>query len=224
MYIEIPNNVQPYWSATINNKTYIYPAGTTQDVPEEVFNLIYNLQLSEEQHVGYSAQASDMNQNDPTATDYIKNRTHWVETGHVTFAQDVTAEIGDQPVYGLCDGELVVGQTYEVIWDGNSYSCVAYAVETIGNAPAIGNGSIAGASGGNGEPFFCYFFNGKLGWGAVTGGVHTFTFSGEGEFVHKLDPKYLSDIVLTAPNGTKFTLSVKNNGEIYAYNPSSGPV
>ena len=133
----------------------------------------------------------------------------------------MTAEIGDQPVYGLCDGELVVGQTYEVIWDGNSYSCVAYAVETIGNAPAIGNGSIAGASGGNGEPFFCYFYDGKLGWGAVTGGMHTFTFSGEGEFVHKLDPKYLSDIVLTSPNGAKFTLRVRNNGEIYAYNPDA---
>lgn len=51
--------------------------------------------------------------------------------------------------------ELTIGQVYKVNWDGNDYSCTAYAFETSGGAGvAIGNeGALTGTSSEVVEPF-----------------------------------------------------------------------
>lgn len=51
--------------------------------------------------------------------------------------------------------ELTIGQVYKVNWDGNDYSCTAYAFETSGGAGvAIGNeGILTGTSSEVVEPF-----------------------------------------------------------------------
>ena len=169
--------------------------------------------------------APDWNQNDPSGAGYIKNRTHWVETAKVALVQDMAAEFsgGDAVPVGS-DIELSVGRTYEVIWDGKPYSCVAYLVGFGGQSfPAIGNASIGdpSLSGGNNEPFIAIAAPGMTIMNAKVLGKHTFTISGEKEIIHRLDAKYIE---LTSPNGTKFTLMVDDDGTLYAYNPNFGPV
>ena len=46
--------------------------------------------------------------------------------------------------------KLEKGRTYTVKFDGNTYECVAYELEGV---ICIGNATLMGMNGGNGEPF-----------------------------------------------------------------------
>lgn len=170
--------------------------------------------------------APDWNQNNPSGAGYVKNRTHWVEIGHAIFAQDVTEDFSAGNAVPLrAELELVAGRTYEVIWDGTLYSCVAYLLEFEGQSfTVLGNASVGNPtfSGGNGEPFLLNAVPEMTLVFAQVPGKHTFTISGETEIIHGLDAKYID---LTSPNGTKFTLIVDDDGYVYGYNPDlGGPV
>ena len=104
---------------------------------------------------GGGSQA-DWNQNDATASDYIKNRPFYtgdpvktvlVEESTVSFTNP-SANI----YYGAISTtiELAVGETYEVSWDGAVYECVC---ESVSGLPVIGNKSIIGAGADTSEPF-----------------------------------------------------------------------
>ena len=132
-----------------------------------------------------------------------------------------------QPVINPFNIELVEGQTYEVTWDGVLYSCVAY-IEEQTNCPAIGTGELAGASGGNGEPFCCIVFKGDVLLFANTVGAHTISMPHvKMEKIQKLDAKYLPEIgtdvkvVLTTPRGVKLYLEVDDDGQLYLNNPDA---
>lgn len=65
----------------------------------------------------------DLNQNDPTAVDFVKNRTHWIEDLIVPYAQyavDATYHRAIIEQGGLRDGE-----NYTVTWEGTRYECTA---------------------------------------------------------------------------------------------------
>ena len=105
---------------------------------------------------GSSVSTPDWNQNDATASDYIKNRPFYtgdpvetvlVEESTVSFAL-ATANM----YYGAISTtiELTVGETYEVSWDGAVYECVC---KSVSGFPVIGNMSIMGAGADTGEPF-----------------------------------------------------------------------
>lgn len=47
--VKIPDYVSPTWSCVINGKTYSYPSGTTQSVPDEVAALIANIESGQPQ-------------------------------------------------------------------------------------------------------------------------------------------------------------------------------
>lgn len=136
----------------------------------------------------------DWNQNDPTAADYVKNRTHYSENVTIQFADDVTIEIvdGQLAVGALTMDEIIEGQTYAITWDGTVYNCVAYIAEGP-NTPSLGNGELAEVSGGNGEPFFITVYNGAT-MVFANAGTHTVSITAENiEKVHKIDKKYLPD-------------------------------
>lgn len=135
------------------------------------------------------------------------------------------------PVENPFDLELVVGQTYEVTWDGVLYSCVAYTVNGTPD-PVIGNASLGGEGGGGDEPFLYVWFGGDYPslLFASTAGTHTISmpsFERTEEIIHKLDAKYLPEIgtdvkvVLTTPSGLKLCLAVDDDGRLYAYNPNA---
>ena len=100
---------------------------------------------------------------------------------------------------------LVEGDTYRVIWDGNEYDCVCHtsiAGLTIGNDVVAGAGSI-----NNGEPFFIALWEGSTVIISSEAGSHTFTVS-EIEFdIHPIDEKYL-------PNTTKYRADWNENDSL----------
>jgi hypothetical protein len=154
---------------------------------------IYASQDWVEERLSSGASKPDWSQSDETAADYIKNRTHWESVENIVFAQDVSVSI--VPEDGFMSNpfsiDIIEGQTYDVIWDGVPYSCVAYIAEGP-DTPAIGNGSIANVSGGNDEPFFCTVFEGDVMlFASDTAETHTISISSTLETVKQIDLKYL---------------------------------
>ena len=132
---------------------------------------------------------SDWNENDPTADGYIKNRPFYTgdpvekvllgETS-VEIAEDGgNVQISNVPMFDI-------GTTYYVTFNGVEYECVAYG---MWEAIVVGNGAIAGGSGGNGEPFLVvggYNFIYASEAGGHTVGISTMTPE-----IHKIDKKFL---------------------------------
>ena len=105
---------------------------------------------------GSSVSTPDWNQNDATASDYIKNRPFYtgdlaetvlVEESTVSFT-NASANIYHGAISTTI--ELAVGETYEVSWDGAVYECVC---KSVSGFTVIGNMSIMGAGADTGEPF-----------------------------------------------------------------------
>ena len=131
------------------------------------------------------------NQNDPTADDYIKGRTHWACDG--VLVDDTVIEIYDE--YGYVEDaftvDLIEGQSYTVIFNGIEYECICYDVD---GCYGIGNGNIWDCDGGNNEPFLIANYYDITAIYTIEAGPHTLRILGED--VKKLDKKYLpSDIV-----------------------------
>ena len=144
---------------------------------------------------------SDWNQNDETAADYVKNRPFYtgnpVETVLVEERTVSFAEYSGLYMAELTSTfEATVGETYKVYWDGAAYECNCVDFQHM---PAIGNLSIVGAGSDTGEPFIMAISNGE---GiairtADTSASHTFSISGFGTEIVKIDAKYLPDTIAT---------------------------
>ena len=141
----------------------------------------------------------DWNQNDETATDYIKNRPFYtgdpVET--VLIEESTVSFAGTGSFYMAqiqSNLEATVGETYKVSWDGTVYECTC--IDFSGKM-VIGNLSIVGSGSDTGEPFVIQVDNG-VGIVIVTADTsasHTFSISGFVPEVIKIDEKYLPTIL-----------------------------
>ena len=137
----------------------------------------------------------DWNQNDNTATDYIKNRPFYtgdpVET--VLVEESTVAFVEHSGIYGAefpSTFEATGGETYKITWDGTVYEC---ACSNHGGSLFIGNLSIMGDGSDTGEPFVMMVANG-IGISIATtdtASSHTFSISGIAPEVVKIDEKYL---------------------------------
>ena len=154
-------------------------------------------------------------QNDPTADDYIKNRTHWKEIKTRVLIPETSIEFANagHPVGAPFILEMQEGSTYEVTWNGNVYQCVAYIAEGP-NTPSIGNGTIASLTGGNDEPFFITVIRGDTLVFAEEAGTHTVSISSEATTWHTLDKRYLPTNLAT----TDDVQSVANKVQTVANN------
>lgn len=105
---------------------------------------------------GSSVSTPDWNQNDATASDYIKNRPFYTgDSVRTVLVEENTVSFTNPSAniyYGAISTtiELAAGETYEVSWDGAVYECVC---ESVSGSPVIGNMSIIGAGADTGEPF-----------------------------------------------------------------------
>ena len=144
---------------------------------------------------GGDVTTPDWNQNDETASDYVKNRPFYtgdpvetvlVEESVVTF----TDEGGLYQGQFLTTFEATVGETYKVYWDGTVYEC---SCVDFNNILAIGNLSIIGAGSDTGEPFFIGVYNGEEIRIATTdtSSSHTFSISGLVAPIVKIPAKYI---------------------------------
>ena len=143
----------------------------------------------------------DWNQNNDTASDYIKNRPFYegdpsetvlVEESTVSFVE------GDGGLYVSSfpsTFKATFGETYKVSWDGTVYECVC---ENVSNLPIIGNRSIASLGPDTGEPFIIFNQYGlnEVGWVSATkdtSASHTISISGFVVEVIQIPDKYISD-------------------------------
>lgn len=166
-----------------------------------------------------SSGGADWAQNDPSAKDYVKNRTHYVsrESRAVVPEQEVTTAVQNNfNIATLNDVDLDAlntlydsddDTTFDVVFDGVSYPCKW--LEQGGNRiPGFGNLAIVHSSATDtGEPF-CVTPGPKDTFviGCKVAGTHTVVVSYQQDVVHRLDPKYIGEI-------SGETLSVTGTGE-----------
>ena len=138
---------------------------------------------------------SDWNQNNETASDYIKNRPFYtgvpvetvlVEESTVSFADNDGIYAAQFPSKFI----PTVGETYKVYWDGIVYECICVDVKGM---PCLGNLSILGVGSDTGEPFAMAVYTGKgILIGTEDASVsHTISISGLVTKISKIDIKYL---------------------------------
>ena len=138
---------------------------------------------------------SDWNQNDETADDYVKGRTHWVEKKETVIIEEQTISgfFNMGSVYGQfvnLSCMLEVGNTYTVVWDGESYNCTANETDGV---EWIGHDYRNGTSGGD-IPFCLEFPNGyMLVTTESTANSHTLSVEGIASVYYKLDVGYMPD-------------------------------
>ena len=142
----------------------------------------------------------DWNQNDIAAPDYVKNRTHYEKDAVETTIIPKTTASGKLNMgvymYGTEYVDISVGESYNVIFDGILYTCIAYYSEAF-HHNAIGSDAIIGGNGGNNEPFLIgvslkYPEDGTL---VIFNDAseHTFSVSCKIKEVVKIPAKYLPD-------------------------------
>lgn len=126
-------------------------------------------------------------QNDPTADDYIKNRPFYTEgEKEAVIIPKMTVSISDftTVIYSPII-PFEVGKTYNVLWNGDSYSCVAHELNDI---PALGDFEFSSLP-------FCIAVDKNIIGGAYIGsptdGDYTVLVTSSVEVVHKIDRKYI---------------------------------
>lgn len=153
-----------------------------------------------------ASDGADWNQNDPTAKDYVKNRTHWTGTGAEVIVpeQEITATKTDAPngvalaIPKDADGDLLLKyatmqvETISVTFDTVEHQ---YKTKNTNGIPAVGNLSLINAGEDTGEPFTILAQKGpdesiSLGIICTVAGAHTIAATATG-VVHKLDQKYV---------------------------------
>ena len=155
---------------------------------------IYASQDWVEEKLNNGASKPDWSQNDQTAANYIKNRTHWKENINSIIVPEMAIEFiegGEDIIYDPFHINLIAGQTYDVTWNGTVYSCIAYMLSG-GEVSFIvlGNEFFISGENNTNEPF-CYYENGDYSYlSAQSIGNHTISISTVQNIIHKLNPKY----------------------------------
>lgn len=144
---------------------------------------------------GSGGAQANWQQNDETAPDYVKNRTHYIEQTFVELLPEF--EVNDDYI-DLYDVELftkltpnakcmvtIDGSTYEATAKHNTYN--AYEWYTIGNTDLIGEG-------GNFDldlPFGIFIDRYEENWGQCSSSISTIKIEAIGETVVKIPEIYL---------------------------------
>lgn len=154
---------------------------------------------------------SDWGQNDSTAKDYVKNRTHYVsrESKAVVPGQEITTAVqNNRNLAMLNDVDFDIlktlfnsedNTTFDVVFDGTSYQCKWLEQNGV-RIPGFGNLAIADSSlTDTGEPF-CTSLGEESGARDIlaiackVAGTHTVAVSYQYDIVHTIDPKYIKDM------------------------------
>lgn len=144
---------------------------------------------------GSSAQG-DWSQNDPTANDYIKNRTHYSETIFTEIVPETRVDLSTLIINS--DANLIEGQTYSVNYNGENYECAAASFEIEGGISFIAIGNIDGVSD---EPFVIGYISKEYEEALGMSGLVIeplddpseiiLSIAGNTEHIQKLDNKFL---------------------------------
>lgn len=161
---------------------------------------------------------SDWNQNDETALDYIKNRTHYEYSSKVVWHEGTYTTTED-------DGVAVPATSYEagfyfaenypyyVTFDNQEYVC---EFKEGDQCFELGSKSY------NGYPFYCEIsFRGTYSIRFQTAGTHTIKIEYDGIAIKKLDEQYIPDsvkpLVVHAYRGTEYDENGYEIGEVIEF-------
>ena len=176
-----------------------------------------------------SGVQSDWNQNDETAPDYVKNRTHWKESVETPILREQT--VSGQTQVTLENGFSAEGADCIVVWDGVEYNQKVKAYSSYGYY--VGNMYIAGGGEDTGEPFVVASLNVGV---SVTnmvapqdGGQHVVKVVEVQNTYHKIPSEYLEDSVYNyttdiagvadwAAELKKIENAMKTDGKLCFYN------
>ncbi len=205
--VKIPETMNPF-VVHVNNRKYVYPAGTMQEVPDEVATIIENHENATVEPIeeGGGIVHPDWNQNNPSAPDYVKNRPFW--TG------DPVESVLFDGTFGSFEAELPIeialtaGQEYTVTLDGVEYVLTAReldGVTCVGSESLFWGNEYVGT-----EPPFV--LAGSWITTVNEGEQHTLKIIGDVVTIHKLDAKYLPyDVSRALPT---FTTYIDDNDQL----------
>ena len=201
--VTIPNYTRPNWICSINGHRYCYPAGSTQEVPDEVAQLI-----------------EDQQEQWPVPAPVPGNSIKWDDIEGKPFSKAVLIKKQKPGSFGELTSNYTpsVGEVVQVILDGVSYSReVVQGYECV----FIGNGSICYQDGGT-DDHFCITWNS---WGtSITikgGGTYPETeVIGSKEMINEDCQHYtqiptsltLDELILQGTDGVKYKVTVSNYG------------
>lgn len=142
----------------------------------------------------YTIPQADFLQNDETAADYMKNRTHWTEREKVILSETSLTQDGDEYATYLEDSiGLVAGNSYTVVYAGEKYTCNGVDLTSSIGTVCVGLGNLAEFGIESAEyPFIVLDAPDRFYTVVVGSGETTVSIVYEGETVHKLDNKYLN--------------------------------
>lgn len=151
---------------------------------------------------------ADLSQNDPEAADYVKGvirqeslpegYPYKTETVNVILPETEFTTVDNDGTYmsdSEATGELIIGNTYNVTFNGDKYTCVAYDANV---APAIGNGKLIGGD-DTGEPFFFAFTKGMAVLFTESADTYIISVKETADSCSKIDENYLPDSVAGSP-------------------------
>lgn len=157
---------------------------------------------------GGSNVQSDWNQNDPTAADYVKNRTHYVTKEIIPILETTEISLPEQTV--RCDLALIYNETYLVIFDDVEYECTAFRTADggihVGSADLAGHrNTIPREAYSTDKPFCCSFFEYNNSWRVFvrTAETHIVEIKQLLTTYYPLNEKYLpSNVFINIVDGT----------------------
>lgn len=171
----------------------------------EIIKTLYNALIQRlKKHRG------NWEQNDPAADDYIKNRPFYIDENKVieiipkqtavfNSEGDPASAIGDAIIPLSPIIELVIGQEYNVIWDGMKYKCTAYEINGLA---VIGSNFFTNNSFDD-EPFLITINKEKFGGAYIaTGDINSHVIEVTTKDIKKLDKKYLPNFAPVATSGS----------------------
>lgn len=142
---------------------------------------------------------ADWSQNDPTAKDYVKNRTHWVEMSYEEKYTNDNAPFVDNG-FGVINftpdsvtWDLVDRDNYNVLFDGNEYRCVCHSASRYGRTWLwVGNAALGAPYNefepNSGEPFLIT----DSGIIAKSAGNHAIRISRVDVNIHRLPEEFMN--------------------------------
>ena len=142
---------------------------------------------------------ADWAQNDPTAKEYVKNRTHWVEMSYEEKYTNDNAPFVDNG-FGVIKftpdsvtWDLVAGDNYSVLFDGNEYRCVCNSASRYGRTWLWAGNAALGApynefAPNSGEPFLIT----DSGIIAKSAGNHAIRISRVDVNIHRLPEEFMN--------------------------------
>lgn len=135
---------------------------------------------------------SDLTQNDETAPDYVKGRTHYV--AETVVFPETTLTVNDETGMLMAETDFTFeDKTYIVYWNGARYE--SKGMVGAGGLTICGNLTIAGQAGASdtGEPFVIMTQGGMIAALSVNGET-TITLKISTETVHQIDPKFVPNL------------------------------